>query len=388
MTTRLQYPTYWASGGTATDPDLDTTAPSYEANRYKQNGWHAEKPPEFWQNFLSQITDEKIIARMVDGFQLFDSSVTYSEGAVYRKGDKFYKIESGVEQEILEVKLAVYQSLIDGMGKLLSDHLAADNPHQITVDKLVGGGYIKTDVDKFFGNPNDPQTIIFHRDQTGAGVHGETAISTGALPAATGGTFTGDVIFLEDAIVQVTPSKSVHMNKATALFEIVNGTYAIGVDANGSGYLVGTSGETLIISELNLDTLTIKYNNSFALPPPFVRANMRSDLSDGSSVGVWTLDTPSDPVFDDGLQVDNNAAILTFESMSGIPVTVHLLVTQADGTKQSLVKDFTGWSYGANTGNLQTIVDVSFGGTNPKYFREYTVYPTLTDRQKTMLVNE
>ena len=77
MTKRLQYPTYWASGGTATDPDLDTTAPSYEANRYKQNGWHAEKPPEFWQNFLSQITDEKIIARMVDGFQLFDSIFTY-----------------------------------------------------------------------------------------------------------------------------------------------------------------------------------------------------------------------------------------------------------------------------------------------------------------------
>ena len=388
MTKRLQYPTYWASGGTATDPDLDTTAPSYEANRYKQNGWHAEKPPEFWQNFLSQITDEKIIARMVDGFQLFDSSVTYSEGAVYRKGDKFYKIESGTEQEILEVKLAVYQSLIDGMDKLLSDHLSADNPHQITVDKLVDGGYIKTDVDKFFGDPNDPQTIVFHKAQKGAGVHGETATSTGTLPAATGGTFTGDVIFLDDAIVQVTPSKSVHMNKATALFEIVNGTYSIGVDANGNGYIVGTSGTALIISELNLDTLTMKYNNSYALPPPFIRANMRSDLSDGSGIGVWTLDTPADPVFADGLQVDNNAAILTFEGIAGIPVTVHLLITLADGTKQSIVKDFADWNSGAWTGNLQTMVGVSFGGTDPKYFREYTVYPTLTARQKTMLVNK
>ena len=388
MTKRLQYPTYWASGGTATDPDLDTTAPSYEADRYEQHGWHAEKPPKFWQNFLSQITDEKIIARMVDGFQLFDSSVTYSEGAVYRKGDKFYKIESGVEQEILEVKLAVYQSLIDGMNKLLNDHLAADNPHQITVDKLVDGGYIKTDVDKFFGDQNDPQTIVFHKSQRGAGVHGETAASTGTLPAATGGTFTGDVIFLDDAIVQVTPSKSVHMNKATALFEIVNGTYSIGVDANGNGYIVGTSGAALIISELNLDTLTIKYNNSFVLPPPFVRVNMRSDLSDGNGIGVWTLDTPADPVFADGLQVDNNAAILTFESITGIRVTVHLLVTQADGTKQSIVRDFADWNSGPRTGNLQTMVGVSFGGTNPKYFREYTVYPALTAQQKTMLVNK
>ena len=388
MTKRLQYPNVWSENGTATDPDLDTTHPSYEAYRYTKKGWHAEKLPEFWQNFLSQITDEKIIARMVDGFQLFDSSVTYLEGAVYRKGDKFYKIESGTEREILEVKLAVYQSLIDGMNKLLSDHLAADNPHQITVDKLVGGGYIKTDVDKFFGDPNDPQTIVFHKAQKGAGVHGETATSTGTLPAATGGTFTGDVIFLDGAIIQVTPSKSVHMNKATALFEIVNGTYSIGVDANGDGYIVSTSGTALIISELNLDTLTMKYNNSYALPPPFVRANMRSDLSDGSGIGVWTLDTPADPVFADGLQVDNNAAVLTFEGIYRIPVTVHLLVTLADGTKQSIVKDFADWNSGARTGNLQTMVGVSFGRTNPKYFREYTVYPTLTARQKTMLVNK
>lgn len=388
MTNRLLYPTPWASGGTATDPDLDTTHPSYIADKYATVGWKSEKPPEEWQNFLSQITDEKIIARMVDGFQLFDPSVTYSEGAVYRKGDKFYKIESGVEQEILEVKLAVYQSLIDGMDKLLSDHLAADNPHQITVDKLVGGGYIKTDVDKFFGDPNDPQTIVFHKAQKGAGVHGETATSTGALPAATGGTFTGDVIFLDDAIVQVTPSKSVHMNKATALFEIVNGTYSIGVDANGNGYIVGTYGTALIISELNLDTLTMKYNNSYALPPPFIRANMRSDLSDGSGIGVWTLYTPADPVFADGLQVDNNAAVLTFEGIAGIPVTVHLLVTLADGTKQSIVKDFADWNATGQTVSLQTVVNAAFGGTNPKYFREYTVYPTLTARQKTMLVNK
>lgn len=388
MTKRLQYPTYWASGGTATDPDLDTTAPSYEAGRYEQHGWHAEKPPEFWQNFLSQITDEKIIARMVDGFQLFDSSVTYSEGAVYRKGDKFYKIESGVEQEILEVKLAVYQSLVDGMNALLNDHLAADNPHKDTVDTLVGGGYIKSNVDKFFGDPNDPQTIVYHKNQMGAGVHGETAASTGALPAAAGGTFTGDVIFLDDAIIQVTPSKSIYMNKATALFEIVNGTYSLGVDAIGNGYIVSTSGATLIISELNLDALTIKYNNSFVLPPPFVRVNMRSDLSDGNGIGIWTLDTPADPVFADGLQVDNNAAVLKFESIAGIKVTVHLLVTQADGTKQSIVRDFADWNSGPRTGNLQTMVGVSFGGTNPKYFREYTVYPALTARQKTMLVNK
>lgn len=388
MTKRLQYPTYWASGGVATDPDLDTTAPSYQPNKYEQHGWEAEKPPEEWQNFITQITDEKIIARMVDGFQLFDSSVTYSEGAVYRKGDKFYKIESGVEQEILEVKLAVYQSLVDGMNTLLNDHLAADNPHKDTVDTLVGGGYIKSDVDKFFGDPNDPQTIVYHKNQMGAGVHGETAASTGALPAATGGTFTGDVIFLDDAIIQVTPSKSVHMNKSTALFEIVNGTYSLGVDANGNGYIVSTSGATLIISELNLDTLTMKYNNSFTLPPPFVRVNMRSDLSDGNGIGVWTLDTPADPVFADGLQVDNNAAILTFESITGIRVTVHLLVTQADGTKQSIVRDFADWNSGPRTGNLQTMVGVSFGGTNPKYFREYTVYPALTARQKTMLVNK
>ena len=93
MTNRLKYPTPWASGGTAKDPDLDTTHPSYIADRYATVGWKSEKPPEEWQNFLSQISDDKIIERIVKGIVEFDSTVTYTEGAVYAKSGKWYKIE-------------------------------------------------------------------------------------------------------------------------------------------------------------------------------------------------------------------------------------------------------------------------------------------------------
>jgi hypothetical protein len=385
MTRRLLYPTYWASGGTATDPDLDTTAPSFIADRYAKIGWESEKPPEAWQNFLTQISDEKVISMMIDGLLQKDASVTYQEGALYRSADKFYRIEGGVEKEVLDPKREVYEGLVASMKKLYDDHLAADNPHQDTVDTLVDKSYIKTDVDTMFGSPTDPKTIVYHKAQMGAGVHGETATSIGSLPAATGGTFTGDVTFLNEAIIQVTPSKYIHYNKATALFELVNGTMATGVDANGNGYIVGTGGASLMLSEANIDQLTIEYNPSFALPVPLLKASWRSDLSDANSVGMWTVDTPNAPVFNGGLQVDNNAAILTFDSFN-IPVTVQVLVKEADGTNKSYVADFTTWTNVSNTNNLQTMVAVAMKGTNPKYFREYIVYPQLTARQKTMLV--
>lgn len=385
MTRRLLYPAYWASGGTATDPDLDTTAPSFIANRYAKIGWESEKPPEAWQNFLTQISDEKVIGMMIDGLLQKDASVNYKEGALYRSANKFYRIEGGVEKEVLDPKRAIYESLVASMNKLYDDHLAADNPHQDTVDTLVDKSYIKTDVDTMFGSTTDPKTIVYHKAQMGAGVHGETATSIGSLPAATGGTFTGDVIFLDEAIIQVTPSKYIHYNKSTALFELVNGTMATGVDANGNGYIVGTGGSSLMLSEANLDQLTIKYNASFALPIPILSASWVSDLSDASGIGVWTIDTPAAPVFGDGLQVDNNAAILTFNSIT-FPVTVQVLVTEADGTRKSYVADFSTWTNVSNTNNLQTMVAVAMKGTNPKYFRQYLIYQQLTERQKTMLV--
>lgn len=385
MTRRLKYPEYWASGGTATDPDLDTTAPSYIADRYEKIGWESEKPPEQWQNFLTQITDEKVIGKMIDGITAYDASVNYQEGAIYRKADKFYRIQNGIEQELLSVEKAVYESLIAAANKLLSDHLAADNPHNDTVNTLVGGGYIKPDVDEMFGDPTDPRTIVFHKLQTGAVVHGETAASTGALPAATGGNFTGDVIFLNEAIIQVTPSKYLHYNKATAIFEIVNGTYALGVDGAGNGYISGTGGYSLVLSERNLDTITIKYNNSFALPVPYISMNIETDICDANSVGAWTIDTDTDPVHEEG----KGYVVQSTNSLDGVAISKdHTVVIRGwdAGTDVVHVYDVT---VAAGTYVYIELNDlVNANGVTTTNVKQLIIYPKLTDRQKSTLVNK
>lgn len=380
MTRRLLYPEYWASGGTATDPDLDTTAPSFVADRYEKQGWVSEKPPEQWQNFLSQITDEKAIGVMLDGLPSFDSSVTYQEGAMYRKSDKFYRIEGGVEKEVLSTVSSDYLALVATLKSLIDGHLAANNPHKDTVDTLTDGTYLKSYIDNKFGSATDPKTIVYHKARTGAGVHQVTAIQIGSLPADTGGTFTGDVIFLSEATIQLTPSKYVHYNQATAVFEIVNGTYSLGVDAAGNGYLIGSAGIAKIITEANMESIVIKYNNSFALPVPIIQMNIEQDISDAESIGVWTVETDSVPVFEVGKgYVASNSMTLSGVA-SGI---AHTLVVRGYTTKNEVaVVDVSAAATYATLASVITASSKSF--TNIK---QIWIYPTLSARQKTKLVN-
>lgn len=387
MTNRLQYPTYWASGGAATDPDLDTTAPSYEPDKYEKHGWHAEKPPEKWQNFLSQITDQKIIAKMVDGLPYYDASVTYQEGAIYRKDDKFYKVEGGVGKEVIEVNATLYNNLVNSLNTLWTTHRDADNPHQDTVDTLVGGGYTKTAVDDFFGSLTDPQTIVFHKAQMGAGVHGETAAATGALPAATGGEFTGDVIFVENAIASVTPSKYTHYNKATGLLELVNGTVALGIDAVGNAYITKTTGSSLVLTDYNMINFIVqKYQNAFTLPPPMIAFYYENSLSSALNAGsAWTTITTKAPTFIDGaLKVDDNETSVFFNDIY-TAITIYMLVRLRDGTKKGAFANYDSWTQAPNTISLKAMASQLLPADDIECVFEYIVYPQLSPYQTSTL---
>lgn len=384
MTRRLLYPNIWAEGGTATDPDLDTTAPSYEPDKYATKGWHSEKPPEEWQNFLTQITDQKVVQLILSGIPEKDASVTYQDGALYQDGGKIYVVVGGAGQEVISLKGAEFTSFVNGLTTTLNNHLAADNPHNDTVNTLVDKSYIKTDVDKFFGSATDPATIVYHKARTGGGVHGETPAQVGTIPA-TGGTFTGAVIMERDAIVNLSPSKLVHLNRSTAILEMASGAMSIGIASNGRCWFTDSSGTYEIMTEANYADFQIRWNNRFALPLPLLKANLNNSLSDGDSVGVWSIYSPGAPVFGNGLQVDNNDVRLIFDSIV-TGVTVYLRVTEAGGAVKNYVKDFSDWNFGSNTSQLNNIVNVAFGGTNPRYISEYVVYPTLSSYQKSMLV--
>lgn len=381
MTKRLLYTNYWAEGGTATDPDTDTTHPSYVPNKYSL-GWISQKPPEEWQNFLSQITDEKVINMIIEGIPYADASVTYGEGAIFKNAGKIYVMDGGTAKEVMDIDGASYSSLVANLNSTLSAHLAADNPHQDTVNTLVDKTYIKTDVNSFFGSPTDPRTIVFHKLQMGASVHGETPAQLGTLPVA-GGTFTGPVVMERDAIVNLSPSKLLHLNGSTALFELASGTVSLGIDGNGNCWLVNTAGSWLLMTESLYNSFQIRWGNRFALPLPYLEMNLQDGLSDGDSVGGWIIQVAATPMFHDkgGVKVDDN--VLSFTNFN-VPTatTVQVIGRKADGTRTISVLDFSTVS----TDSSATLL-TAMGMTDTIYIERVVCYPTLTSYQKSMLVN-
>ena len=382
MTNRLKYPTPWASGGTAKDPDLDTTHPSYIADRYATVGWKSEKPPEEWQNFLSKISDDKIIERIVKGIVEFDSTVTYTEGAVYAKSGKWYKIENGVEREILSINLAEYNSLISTLNGLITSHLSADNPHNDTIGGLVGGGYEKPAVDDAFGSLTDPKTIVYHKARVGVATHGETPAQLGTLPVA-GGKFTGQIGFLSKLL---NGSGYLQFNRGTGRIELTVGTTTLSVDATGNSfYLRASHPDSLVMTEANYPDMQIRAGFVFALPVPMASMHLVDDINDLEGIGKWTVETTSAPVFvaGNGITITGNNTKVYDLINTTLPSTV-VAITYAGTAKTVTVKDYgTGIAW-ANT----SLADIcaALGLTGVTEFHSIVIYPMLSDYQKSMLV--
>lgn len=381
MTKRLLYPNYWAEGGTATDPDTDTTHPSYVPNKYSL-GWISQKPPEEWQNFLSQISDEKIINMIIEGIPYVDASVTYGEGAIFKNAGKIYVIDGGTAKEVMDIGGASYASLVAGLNSQITTHLATDNPHQDTVNTLVDKSYIKTDVDNFFSSVTDPRTIVYHKLQMGATVHGETPAQLGTIPVS-GGTFTGPIVVEKAAVVNLSQNKLLHLSKSTAIFELLSGTVSLGVDAVGNYWVVNTLGSWEILLEASYDEFQTAWNNRFALPQPLVEINLQCSLSDASSIGSWIIDSANTPVFhkNGGVKVDDNVL-----SLSGVALTttstVSIVGRKSDGTLVVSTGDFT-----SRTVSTVTELLTLLGMTDTIYVERVVIYSqVLSSYQRSMLV--
>ena len=394
MTKRLAYPAAWAQNGQAVDPDLDTTHLSYEANRYATKGWHSEKPPEQWQNFLSQISDMKIISLLVDGIQQWDSGVTYQVGALSKVAGVSYirvsvvtpvkspELSGSGWDKLVDPTALGFNNLVQGLIDKLSAHNAASNPHADDIHNVIGGGYIKSEVDPKFASATDPKTIVYHMGQAGQAVHGETVAQIDTLSAALGGTFSGPVIFEDDAIIQISPSKVVHLNRATALLEMANGTVSLGIAANGVGYVVTTAGMFVVMSEANYDQLNMVQNGQFALPVPVWSMNLQQSLSDAKGRGNWVVNSEASPVFTKfGLTLTDNLIHISY--YQPLAVTVHVVAYDIAGTKLVAIVDYdSAISYGTT---INSLLADAFNLPTAVYFKSMVFYPQLTANQKSML---
>lgn len=386
MTNRLSYPNYWAEGGTATDPDLDTEAPSFIEGRYENVGWKAEKPPEFWQNFLTQISDTKMLAMMVEGLMYYDESVAYQEGAIYKRDGVVYKIEGGVERECLSPSRDIYLGLIKALQDSYNNHLSADNPHKDTMKGLVGGGYEKPEFDGMLGDPKNPRTIEYHKLQVGP-IHGETAENIGTLSAEKGGSFTGPVS-IGNIMFTVAGDKYIHYNLNTGRLEVVNGTVAFGIDTGDSGWVVNTAGSWEMVTKGNYDRITAVVNSLFYLPPPVFSATFSWSLSE-IGVGKWKISTVGgDPNYTKkgSLVIGQNSSIFQFTDIK-FPATV--FVEYEDGAEviHTAMIDAADWnSVHPNTQDLYFMINTVMQVNPPAFaIRTYAVYPQLTAYQKTTL---
>lgn len=397
MTQRFTYPDgVWASGGVATDPDTDTTHPSYVANRYATIGWKAEKPPNEWDNYLYQITDAKIIWLLQEGIPTYDSGVRYNIGSLTRVGEIVYKNISGLAivntppatsptswQKVLELDGATFTALLAALTKKLTDHLAADNPHNDTIEKL--GGVQKEYTFKALDDDTDPQTIKYHTKQRGK-VHSETPKQLGTLPAATTtteNTFTGDVVFSR-IYFDAAKKAYTQLNQATARAEIgLSGTSVLAVDVGGRVYYRTGNVDYLVVTIANFDDIQIQVNNLFALPQPMGMVDVSSGSLSFIGINPVVLTTTSEPVFDAvkgitlaGSGLNANLAL----NFTNVPTTAYIVGYNAKGLQtefyNSVQSEYSGLEAFLTNRTVSKFT----------HLKSITIYPTLSAYQKSTLV--
>lgn len=379
MTQRLKFNFPWAQDGEVKDPDLDTTAPSFIADRYANLGWGVEKPPNEWQNFLSQVSDLKIISLLFSGIAEFDSSVTYQVGAVSSLDGVVRVYTPKGWEEILDLKKVDYLNNVSNLKSIYDGHLAATNPHKETVNTITDKTYSKTDIDNAFGSTTDPRTIAYHKLQTGR-VHQETPQQLGTLPTS-GGTFTGPVTFLGGMFLA--SNKKVSMDGGTGRVEFRSGDLVLSIDALGNVVWSVGGEEFQVMTELNYSEFQIRWGNRFALPQPYLDMNMKTSINDAMSVRGWTISTSDAPVFHPkgGIKVDDNT--ITFEGFDvTCPTSIVMYGRDAGGnliTARSIKAPSAGYT---SMGTLLT----NMGFTSAVWVERITCYPTLTAYQQSMLV--
>ena len=280
-----------------------------------------------------------------------------------------------------------FNNLVQGLIDKLSAHNAASNPHEDDIHNVIGGGYIRSEVDPKFASATDPNTIVYHMGRVGQVVHGETVAQIGTLSAALGGTFSGPVIFEEDAIIQISPSMVVHLNQATALLEMANGTVSLGVAANGVGYVVTVDGMFVVMSEANYAQLNNVQNGQFALPIPTMSMNFFNSMNDVESIGNWILDSVDAPVFNSfgALSLANPVYFVKGQIVPN--ATWYLMGYSATGTAIFQIVDFPdGITIAGGTTTMRNLINFVSPSNGIEFIKALVVYPRLTGYQKSMLV--
>lgn len=376
----------WAEGGVATDPDLDTTHPIYQPNKY-QKGWIVEKEPHQWQNFLYQITDLKTQIAASEQIPEWDSTLTYSIHAVTRKADVIYVNVSGAVNtgkdpstdsswsEALSFTADAVSAATANLTEKFANHLGADNPHNDNIHAI--GGYEKEEIDDFLGSPTDPRTIVYHENLVGKPAHSETPEQVGTLPVG-GGTFDGDVAY--DGGIMIGPGS---FQKDGPDLKMSNAGGSIIMEADGdSVYGEDATGvRSEITTVANFQKQQRAVNNLFALPQSIIEVDFRAGSLSCMGIGRHTIDggdkTPK--MSDKGWQIEPGFSITGLEF--NIPRTDLVEYYAGDVFRRTLVESTV-----SLVGSLDLKDIMARIAPDATHVQRIVVWPTLNKYQKSTLL--
>lgn len=384
---RQSFPFPWANGGEVTDPDLDTEHPSFVSDRYQGLGWKSEKLPSEWQNFLSNLSDSKIIELISQGLFEHREDISYPENAVVSRNNALYQNISGKIQTGAFVESAWsrptahqkvdYENTVNSLNKKYQEHLNKVNAHNDNVDTIIGGTWKKEAVDNAISSDTNPRTIPFHVKQRGK-VHHETPEQVGTLPAS-GGKFTGATGFLKG--LAMSGGGNVLLDPGSNTLVLNKGKYSIGIDAGGNAFWNEDGTVYLLLSEANYNAIEIRVNQMFVLPTPLLSINFATSFNDVMSVGDWRVEVTGNPTFGSvGFNKASAQTKFTNASVtSGISTTL-CVYGVFDGNIKTVCKDLDNFSFTT----LDEVANQVGAFTQVGLIR---IFPQLSKYQKTMLVN-
>lgn len=375
----------WAENGEVTDPDLDVDHPIYQPGKYLK-GWKVEKEPHQWQNFLYQITDQKLEIQAEEQLFEWESDIEYAPMAATRSGDKIYINASGLVSknvdpkdnpqfwfEVLGTTAQDINNARNFLNKVLGDHLTADNPHNDNIHDI--GGYEKEEIDDFFGDDTDPRTISYHVKQKGR-VHGETPKQVGTLPVS-GGTFTGDVQYLGG--VSLGPNGNTIVDGTAIKLGNSAGSIFLNKDGTATHALASDASRYEITTDDNFERHQRQINYLFALPVPRTEVDFRKAFS-SMTIGNHYITSNVDPVMSEkGWQIADGFTIYNLDYTIARTDLVEYFVN--DVFRRVIVDSTVNISGGADLKAIAKRI-----APDATHIQRVVVYPALNKYQKATLL--